>query len=97
MLNEFEALRFVRLDFGGAWIRRLMPDGVVEYQAQDRGGTLNILAEASTGLLQTQHHKLRSGETVQVIGQVVHVPGTEVAREYEETLVQDRHRAARTA
>jgi|GEM_PF-6581926 len=97
MLNEFEALKFVRLDFGGSWIRRLMPDGVVEYEAQDRGGTLSILAEASTGLLQTLHHKIRSGETVQVVGQVVHVPGTEIAREYGETPVRDRRRAARTA
>ena len=53
MLNEFEALKFVRLDFGGSWIRRLMPDGVVtstNSDTEESDAQSRIMDRPATGI-----------------------------------------------
>ncbi len=88
MATQFQALKFIMLDFTGSWDRLTMVYSFanVRYTATARGGKLAVVVEGPTGTLSTYRYNLLAGQEVLVIDQVVHIPARCVGRDSDNTI-----------
>jgi hypothetical protein len=88
MVNGFQAIKFVMLDFDANWKRTMLVTSYanIQYTSTAAPARLAVAFEGATGVMTTYRYELQAGEDVFVVDQVVHVPARCTAQDAGNTI-----------